>query len=412
MESVIDKNVAVSYQLKQVSGMEASMYGNDPFFNQKLKKHTVFDKESISTAEKVVSFGEMCVFDLPVDLCDMISDVNLKVILPNLSVLNSKWTNTIGHSMFEYISITYEDSEVVRYTSEYLHALFMLRTPASKRTARNEMIQHKRTEMATDGQPNILTVEIPLFKSAVDRQMFPILLMKKEAFKIKIKFRSISQCVFIPKNEEPTVKIVAQSDDSVRVFFVHANEEVVRNRDALKLRCSLFYDGYHLTKAEKLMFEVKSGDILFRTVETRTFEWQASQYKKNVDVDFNGMISEIVCFVRDRNSAGTNRYFNFLELSELSLIFQGENRNEAGDPKINYWNRTHTSYPTTWVYSIPFCLSSIQTQPAGQRRFDGKASRSSLAMVKKHSSLADVFVFANTYTVMSFDEGLVRFQSL
>jgi len=342
----------------------------------------------------------------------MISDVNLKVRIPNISGLNSKWTNTIGHSIFEYISVMHEDTEIVRYTSEYLHLLFMLRTPVSKQAARSEMLQHKRTEMAVSGQSKVLVIEIPLFKSSNDQQMFPIMLMKKDALKIKIKFRSISQCVFIPKDSKLTTKIVPQSDESVRVFFVHDNEDVVRNRDALKLKCSLFFDGYHLTESEKMMFKTKSGDILFRTVENRTTEWQASQYKKNIDIDFNGMVAELLCVVRSRNNTLMNRYFNFLELSDLDLIFQGENRNQVSDPKIRFWNRTHTNLPTTWIYSIPFCLSSIQTQPSGQRRFDGKASRSSLAIVKQHVDIADVFVFANTYTVMSFDDGVVRFQSL
>lgn len=414
MDEINDRSVGTTLQLKQIADMERTMYGNVSFFNDKNLKHTVFDKESIEEEAKNLMFGETCVFTPSIDTCDMISDLGLKVILPSITQFDSKWTNTIGHSIVDFVSVVYQDTEIVRYTGEYLHVSFLLQTSSPKRQAVCEMIQHKQTETALSGLPHILRIGLPFFKSEFERQMFPMLLMEKDAFQIKVKFKPISKCLFIPRNSAPTCKLVPQSDETVRVFFVHENEQVLTHRADLKIRCQLTYDGYHLTESEKLLFKSKSGDILFRTVEYRTVEWQMGQRKKNIDIDFNGMVSELTCMVRDRNSAITNRYFSFMKLSELDLIFQGRSNFETNNPMKNYWNATNRCTPTTWVYSIPFCLSSIQTQPSGQRRFDGKSSRSSIAIVKSSEceTNSDIIVFARMYTILSFDNGRVRFHKI
>lgn len=412
MDSINDRGVAVELQLSQVSQMETSMYGSEPFVKNTPKKHTVFDKESVMESEKTISFGELCVFNIPVDWFDMLSDIFLKVKLPDISQFESKWTNTVGYSIIDYINIVHEDTEIVRYTGEYLYIQFILNTTTSKRAARCEMIQHKQTETALTGFAKTLLIDLPFFKSFSDKQMFPLMLMKKDTLKINVQFKPISKCLFIPRNQYPVVKLVPQKDDSVRLFLVQENERVVRNRDNLKLKCNLCYDGYHLTEDEKMLFQTKSGDILFRSVEYRTAEWKANQYNKVVDLDFNGMVSELLCVVRDRGIETTNRYFSFLKLNDLKLTFKGRLENESLDAMHRFWNRANTCTPLTWIYSIPFCLSSIYTQPTGQRRFDGKSSRSSLAFLKSHTALSTILIFATTYTVMSFENGRVQFRKL
>jgi len=176
-----EKGVGVGIQLSAVSEFESKMYGSKvDLLKSMYARHSNFDKEPIETPEQDVLFNEKLIFTLPTDVVDMVSDLFLKVKLPNIEMYSAKWTNSIGHSCIEYISIYHEDEEIVRYTSEYMHVMFMLSNSSSKQTAQREMIQHKHNELAINGKSKYLLIEIPFFKSVKDKQMFPIMLAKKK----------------------------------------------------------------------------------------------------------------------------------------------------------------------------------------------------------------------------------------
>jgi hypothetical protein len=408
-----EKGVGVGIQLSAVSEFESKMYGSDVGLLKSLySRHSNFDKEPIETPEQEVLFNEKLIFTLPTDVVDMISDLFLKVKLPNIEMYPAKWTNSIGHSCVEYVSIYHEDEEVVRYTSEYMHVMFMLSSSSSKHAAQREMIQHKHNELAINGKSKYLLIEIPFFKSVMDKQMFPIMLAKKEAFQIVVKFKPISKCLFIEKDTEVQVKLLTDKTELCRCIMVYGDNAIVKDRDNIKIKCSLFYDGYHLTENEIKLFKNEKSDILFRSVEYRKFEWGSRQFKKIAALDFSTSVSEILFCVRDDVDENVNRCFKFKELDKIEYTFRGIQKQET-PAKGYHWNKTHKRVPSSWIYSLPFCLSSVQTQPSGQRKFSGKKDRSSIDLTRNDNTFnSKIFIFALTYKLLRFDKGGISFHTI
>ena len=140
------------------------------------KTPSVFDKEPLETAMHEHRFNETVIYALDNTTFDMLSDLMIKVTLPDISSYNARWANTTGHTLVEYACVVHNDLELARYTGESLNILFQLDTNAGHYRARCEMVNHKATSTALDGRKQVLYIEIPFFKSNEDKQMFPALL--------------------------------------------------------------------------------------------------------------------------------------------------------------------------------------------------------------------------------------------
>lgn len=403
-------NGSVGVQLQLAARSEDIGKGKEnSIFETTYKKHTMFDKEPIQTSYIKHKFNELIVFTVSSQDYDMISDMYLKINLPNIEGYKSKWTNTIGHCIIDNISIVNNDVELINFTSESLHLHFLLDTPKTKLNAHREMIKHYYCENSLSGKGQILYVEIPFLKSALDKQYFPLLLTKHNEFQIRVKFQPITKSTKIDKDQHMKVTLNQLENDQIKVNFFLNDNDIVKNRNEIYLYSSLLFDAYYLTKEEKMLFNHKESFMIYKTIKHRSVKLDVNTSKKIIDLNFTGNVSELIFCLKSLSDELTNRPFSYYPIKNTTLTLNGKVHDiEKVDPKKYNISQRHTNIPYKNIYVIPFCLSSKQTQPSGHYYFNGIRGRNFLTIDKsvlKSNQTCELSVYAIVYESLKFKNG-------
>jgi len=403
-----EAGVAVQLQLSAKSEDIGKGKG-ESVFETTYKKHTVFDKEPIQKSYIKHKFNELIVFTVSSQDYDMISDLYLKINLPNIEAYNSKWTNTIGHCIIDNISIVNNDVELINFTGESLHLHFLLDTPKTKLNAHREMIKHYHCENSLSGKGQILYVEIPFLKSVLDKQYFPLLLTKHNEFQIRVKFQPITKVTKIDRDQHMKVTLNQLENNQIKVNFLLNDDEIVKDRNEIYLYTSLFFDAYYLTNEEKMLFKHKESFIIYKTIQQRSVNLDMKTSKKTIDLNFTGNVSELIFCLKSLSDDITNRPFTYYPIKHTTLTLNGKVRDiEKVDPKKYNISQRHTNIPYKHVYVIPFCLSSKQTQPSGHYYFNGARGRNFLTIdqsILKQNQTCELSVYAIVYESSQFKDG-------
>lgn len=406
----LDDEAGVAVQLQLAAKSEVIGKGKgDNIFETTYKKHTMFDKEPIEKSHIKHRFNELVVFTVSSQDYDMISDLYLKINLPNIESYNSKWTNTIGHCMIDNISIVNNDVELINFTGESLHLHFLLDTPKTKFNAQREMIKHYYCENSLSGKGQILYVEIPFLKSVLDKQYFPLILTKHDEFQIRVKFQPITKVTKIDRDQQMKVTLNKLENEQIKVNFLLNDNEIFKHRNEIYAYTGLLFDAYYLTNEEKMLFNNKESFIIYKTIQQRNVKLDASTLKKTIDLNFTGNVSELIFCLKSLSDEITNRPFTYYPIQNVTLTLNGKVRDiERADPKKYNISHRHTNIPCKHVYVIPFCLSSKQTQPSGHYFFNGMKGRNFLTIDKtilKQNQTCELSVYAIVYESLNFKDG-------
>jgi hypothetical protein len=376
------------------------------------KTPSVFDKEPLETAMHEHRFNETVIYALDNTAFDMLSDLMIKVTLPDISSYNARWANTTGHTLVEYACVVHNDLELARYTGESLNILFQLDTNAGHYRARCEMVNHKATSTALDGRKQVLYIEIPFFKSNEDKQMFPALLCNRNELSIRVKYRPISECIFVSPTTNMVVDLTVIHTGSILVNLNATRHPVVEAANSLRLRSTVQFDAYHLTQEERYLFIHRTGDMLFKRFQYRTHLIRQGTTKITLPMDFKGSVSELIVGLRSVSNLKSNDRLKYLKLDTIALMIRSMHTEKS--PAHKYLaSGVHKCIPSTYIYTIPFCLSATHTQPSGHVYFQGIRGRNSITIeVDKLSTDAWFTICANTYTRFVFRDGTFQVEDV
>jgi len=382
-------------QLSAKSEFEKNWNFNPQFsvFQTDYKRHTVFDKESIEMPLREHNFQELIVFEISCKEYDFLSDLILKIEIPLIEPAY-KWTNNIASSLIDHITVNVGDQEYATYTGQLLFTQLLLTSRKSNYNGLCEMIGRKHTLHSLNGRKGCLYLTLPFFKSALDRQMFPLMWMKESKLSVCVKYKSLKDCVYIPSNTPLKLKLnVVDPHDQIQLNLSLKNEV---NMD-VKMKTTLLFDAYCLTKEEKMLFNHSKSTILYQTYQYRETTFRQNAKNMKIDLNFMGYVSELIVCVVPTYNQETNQYNSYEPLKTITVGLQGKT-GQAIDAHIYRQNKQYDTIPSTWVYTIPFCLSSLQTQPSGYKRFNGKNGKEMLSLERgDHKSESVVYIFAKTY---------------
>lgn len=382
-----------------------------PFLSD-YKTPSVFDKEPLETTTKQHRFDETVTYTFDTSEFDMMSDLMLQIQLPDISMYGARWVNTTGHSLLDYVSVIHNDTEIARYTGESLHILFQLNTNAGHFRAQCEMLNHKSTTVALNGRQYILYVEIPFFKSNEDKQMFPALLCKRNELQIRVKYRPIAECIHITPDADIAVELRLTSTGSIIVNLDTATPPVVHAKHELRLRSSIVFDSYHLSQEERYLFIHRTGDLLFKRLKYRNHLIRQGSTRSTIPIDFKGSVSEMFVGLRSTSSIKTNTRFKYLKLDTMGLMIRSMHTDPI--PSVKYLaSGVHKRFPSTYVYTIPFCLSATHTQPSGHVYMQGLEGRNSLTIeMNPLETDAWLTLIAHTYARLVFKDGKFQVEDI
>jgi hypothetical protein len=407
--SISEIEASIGLQIQMKSHQEESLDKSAlNFFSESFKRHSAFDKASSETETIEHYFKENIVFKVSTTDFDMISDLFLKVQLPDISSYGARWTNTTGHAIIDYVSIMNNDQEMIRYTSEMLNIHFQLDTNAGHYSGQCQMLNHKATETALGGQAQLLYIEIPFLKSNEDRQMFPVMLCKNGGFQVKVMFKSLANVIYVPPNNGVSCQCMCTQTGQVRVLLSTAVHPIVQSQYLFRLRSTLMFEAYHLTTEERYLFLNKTGDILFKRFQYLDVHIQQGSTKVMVPLDFKGSISELIFTMHCKSLEEINRYYKYIRLENVEFMLRSMNTNQIPARKYLTGN-SHKCSPSTFIYSLPFCLASTHTQPSGHVVFQGVRGRDALTLTFSTLPTDTVLrVVAVVYSKLTFTDGAIQ----
>lgn len=402
------------------------MYGTESLemFKTEYNRHSNFDKQpfELKNSKSIIQksehenaeFGDSVVFNIDTRQAEMIGHFLLCFRLPNITRYTwddepFRWTNDLGYAMIETVKIINGDEEIISYSGNYLHMYSLLNLPNSKYTGFSNMVGHYNTRHSLHGNAHTLYVPIPFMESREDRQYFPMFLSNSQTFQIIVKLKGIRDLIYVP--HEHSVRC------SLRIGINSVSVQI-RTKDDIRvssqLEVSLMFDTFHLTAEERYMFMTRNSYLLYQYVQERKFILEQNDVELPMLIDFSHAVSALIVCVIPTCATDHNLHFTYEPLSRIKLILNGVvvNKSHFNHDKMSAeryrFLQSFTNIPNKWIYVIPFCLSSDNTQPSGYFTFDSPNKRSTLVIERETpGKLCNVHVYAITYNKLHLEQGVI-----
>lgn len=382
--------IASMLQVCANSTMERDYLYNDTnslsaFFKAEYKQHSYFDKEPLTTDSIFVSFDSSVLFELDKRRSEMVGNLVVQLETPALSD-EYVWVNDLGPALIDYVSIINGDRELVHYTGLDLLTHHTLNTSASRQKGMHHMLGHYNTRYSLNGTPRTLYVPIPFMRE----QFFPIFI--GETFQVRVALKAANE-VMVLKNESVQV-LLGVVNGQVRVRL-NTNEND-SNVTVVKVR--LLYDAIHLSPSERYLYSSRQGELLFYSMQRRTYKFFVHENVLTCLLDFTGTASHLIV-------TATNGELK--KLDTFTLIINGViiGMPDTSTDVYRYFN--HSLCTKRYVYVIPFALDCHQAQPSGALTFFGR--KNTVLVVKREdtSYTCDVGITAVLLDRIQFKNGSI-----
>ena len=421
--------VASLIQINAKSTIETDyMYGSDHVFQTPYKTHTNFDKQplEVKNSKAIIkydesnnenaNFGDVVVFNVDTKKAEMIGHLCVCVKLPNITHNTwdngepYRWTNDIGFAMIEYVKIINGDEELVSYTGQYLKIYHMLNTSKGKQNGMFNMIGHYSSRHSFHGNTRTVYVPIPFMENREDRQYFPLFVSNSQTFQVIVKIKRIQDLIYVPNNNRVHC-LFRLGHNSVNVLIRTKNDIQIKP----KFETKLLFDTFYLTKEERYLFHTRDSTLLYQFVQERVFRFNADDTEMTLALDFSNAVSALIVCMTPDCALDQNLSFTYDPLLHIKLVLNGvvvnrshNNNDKMSASRYRYLN-SYTNIPNKWVYVIPFCLSSENTQPSGYFDFNSLHKKSTLVIEREEnrSRTCTVNVYAITYNKLSIKDGTI-----
>ena len=373
-------------QLVAYGAQDIYLTGNPmiTYFKVVYRRHTNFAIESIEqTFNGVADFGQRvsCLISRNGDL---INNIYVEATLPIVSIVQQNagqndqalgWIKNVGHYVIQDVDLEIGGQQIDRQYADWLEIWAQLSVPAGQKTGYYEMIGQQGTVSPVSPQR---TTEIE-HKIFVPLQFWfcrniglslPLISLQYHEVKINVTFNPLSTLI--------------TSYDLTNAYT--SASTIPSYTAARRLNASLWIDYIYLDTDERWRFAQASHEYLMEQLQfTGDLSIDAGMQQKNIDLDFNHPVKELIWVCRYKTFEASNQWNNYTTAPLESVIY-GENPMVSGKLMLNgqdrfstrdgkYFNlvqprQAHTNIPESCginVYS--FAIKPEAHQPSGSCNF-------------------------------------------
>ena len=413
--------IASIMQIMASSTMEHDvMYANvdacSPFDPSYLR-HTTFDKESLHIDLGYVDMTreQNIYFQINDTDIDMIGNMFIRIDFPVLD-MNYKWINSVGNAIIKEIKILIGDYELYKCSGNYLQIRFLTDTAGPHYVAKSAMIGYYNSKYSLNEQSRACWIEIPFMKSAMDQQYFPLFMSKRKPLSVLVTLRSLSELIFKDDVTSNNIGVGMRINEVTQHVYINFYK-IIQNISNTKIRASLYYDNFRLSGFEKNLFNNNSSELLFTQIQETTIRFEQNQKMTSDTFKLKGNILELVIVLISDNNIDNNLHFKFLPLSRINITINNIPLiNKDTDISANLYRlkQPHIRTPDTFVYVIPFNLSSHITQPSGSLNFDKMSGNNKITLTRDQffEQSCTAHIFGVSYNSIYLNNGSLRVQNL
>lgn len=221
-------------QLAAVGEQNIALTGNPQmsYFVSVYMRHTNFTYQDIRNYfQGTIDFGKIVTCKLGV-IGDLVGQINLAAVLPNLDELNTdptqpvSWINAVGHALIREYSIFIGEKEVEKQYGTWLEIWSELTVPNDQRQAYNLLVgKHNAFNNSTQtGQLNLL-VPLQFWFCRNLGLALPLIALQRDDVILKLHFSKCDQLITanVPGFHKPMIN----AELMVRYYFLDSAERTV-----------------------------------------------------------------------------------------------------------------------------------------------------------------------------------------
>jgi len=394
------------------------------FFKHVYRRYTPFAVESIPIEmDGTLDFGRRISTVIP-RRADLLSTLFLEIDLPAIppdttdpeNPIPYYWTNNIGHSMIDYVSIEVGEKEIDRHTGEWLQIWSELITTTDKREGFNQMVGHWDVYPDPGQSAGPLSLSIPLrfwFCTSIGAAL-PLVALQAHPIRIIIQLKRFQELWWSPALSctgragicPPPIAPVSPS------------------------RLQLFGDYIYLDPEERKRFATVDHEYLIDQLQFAPPHAVPKNIASvNIPLVFNHCCKEFIWIIKQNHCLKANEWMNFTNvyqsvggdcpesiplqdqitsaLIQLDGYDRFERRNALYFRVVQPFQR-HTNIPNDYIYLYSFSLRPEEEQPSGSLNCS-KIDTINLNLVFNTATIGDdrtVSVYATNYNVFRVTGGL------
>jgi hypothetical protein len=394
------------------------------FFKHVYRRYTPFAIESIPIEmDGTLDFGRRISTVIP-RRADLLSTLFLEIDLPAIppdttdpeNPILYYWTNNIGHSMIDYVSIEVGEKEIDRHTGEWLQIWSELTMSAERRDGFNQMVGHWDVYPDTGQSAGPLSLSIPLrfwFCNSIGSAL-PLVALQAHPIRIIIQLKKFQElwwsralsCTGSAGICPPPIAPISPA------------------------RLQLFGDYVYLDPEERKRFATVDHEYLIDQLQFAPPHSVPRQIASvNIPLVFNHCCKEFIWVIKQNHCQKANEWMNFSNvyqsvdnecpesialqdqvtsaLIQLDGYDRFERRNGLYFRIVQPFQR-HTNVPNNYIYLYSFSFKPEEEQPSGSLNCS-KIDTINLNLVFNTNTIDDdrlVSVYATNYNVFRVTGGL------
>ena len=392
------------------------------FFKHVYRRYTPFAIESIPIEiDGTLDFGRRISTVLP-RRADLLSTLFLEIDLPAIppdttdpeNPIPIYWTNNIGHSLIDYVSIEVGEKEIDRHTGEWLQIWSELITPADKKDGFNQMVGHWNVYPDTAQSAGPLSLSIPLrfwFCNSIGAAL-PLIALQAHPVRLIIQLRRFQDLWWSPILSCSSVACSATVNP------------------VSPARLQLFGDYIYLDPDERKRFVATDHEYLIEQLQfTPPQAVPRNIASINIPLTFNHCCKEFIWVIKQDHIQKAHEWMNFSNLyqsvggtcpesgtlqdqiSTALIQLDGYDRFERRNAtyfRIVQPYQRHTNIPNDFIYLYSYSFRPEEEQPSGALNCS-KIDTINLNLVFNPATIADdrhVTVYATNYNIFRVVGGL------
>lgn len=379
-------------------------------FLMNFKRHTKFAQERVETPfDGKVDFGEEVSCRIPRNKGDIIRNMTLKITLSDpqpdgLAGNDVYYPPSVCTHLVEWADLIIGGQTIQRITGEYIYMRQQLYNNDDDVKQGVYFLTGHGDFLRYQGN-NTYFLDLPFYYYRNPSLAIPVCALTKQEVEVRVKFRPLSQMVFLGAPEGTTANIVNLSLDTDFVF---------------------------MTQDERRFFQTRPVEYVITQLQLSQFEMKDGETKKSVMLNFKHPVKTMYFVSQNENAVAQNIPTNFNNLTNVELRFNDKvvfnqgtkflqyeqplkghvNSPVAQDTTTKYFNR-NTGTLEDYVVRSPFGMYSWsmypeRSHPTGQvnmSRIIHKLLTVEIAPLYVSGKNA-VRVYAENYNVLCIEHGL------
>lgn len=371
------------------------------FLTRQYHNHVDFSIEQLKVYfYEDANFDKMITINVP-RRADFLSNLHFCFTLPPLVKTDgtyAAWTNSIGHTLIDYVEI-----EIGGYTVDKHYGLFLEIWDELSGNDKNEnllvgKVGNMESVKFNAVEESTYCVPLQFWFCKNIRSALPLMCLVYHPVKLVIKLKQFSECITYDGSLPPS--IVRITDSYILADYIYIDET-----EKIKMKSKTY---------EMLIEQVQYKDVQGADVNT-----SGGVFK--TDIPFNHPVKELLWVFIEDSSIDNNDWFNFSKrnptpftkvkslMKNCTFWVDGKEYEERKDEIIyRYVNskRYHTNMTDKHIYMISFCDNPEEWQPSGTLNFSRIDEAVIYGDMRSGTPANKMFIFGINYNWLVLKNGI------